>query len=187
MIVLMIQIALWDDRVVVVWGEHTLERHREINPSEAAHLRVAGLIARIALWSIAALVMLDLWNSISPRWHEEHVFARLAAGRPLHGALRRMGIGGKCVFNVLPGAGMDKGTAINCLMENSGACSVGYVGDDTTDEDVFRLRRKGLLTVRVGPGSSNAEFFLHHRLGMVQLLDELISRLRRRSHLVMER
>lgn len=88
-------------------------------------------------------------------------------------------IGGKCVFNLLPPAGVDKGAAMLRLMEDGKASSAIYVGDDTTDEDVFRLRSRDLLTVRVGPGgNTSAEFFLHHRLAVVQLLDQLISRLR---------
>lgn len=88
---------------------------------------------------------------------------------------------GKYVFNVLPAPGVDKGAAIVRLMEDCGARSAIYVGSDATDDDVFRLHRKDLLTVRIGPDTgSDADFFLHHRIEMVQLLDDLISRLRRR-------
>ncbi len=87
-------------------------------------------------------------------------------------------IGGKCVFNLLPRGGLNKGGAFDRLMEVSGAGSAIYVGDDITDEDVFRLRRRDVLSVRVEPGiHSAAEFYLHHRLGMLRLLDELIRRL----------
>jgi trehalose 6-phosphate phosphatase len=90
-------------------------------------------------------------------------------------------IGGKCVFNVLPVTDIDKGKAIDHLMDDCGARGAIYVGDDITDEDVFRLRRKDVLTVRVGQDAgSSADFFLPHRLNVVQLLDDLISRLRRR-------
>lgn len=86
-------------------------------------------------------------------------------------------IGGKCVFNLLPSDAINKGTALERLMEASGASGVLYVGDDVTDEDVFRLQRKDLLTVRVEEASdSAAEFHLHHRVEMVRLLDELLVR-----------
>jgi trehalose 6-phosphate phosphatase len=50
-----------------------------------------------------------------------------------------------------------------------------YVGDDVTDEDVFRLQRSDWLTVRIGRSSDTAaEFFLHHRLDIITLLDMLI-------------
>jgi len=86
---------------------------------------------------------------------------------------------GKCVFNLLPPEAPNKGSALVHLLNISGAPSVLYVGDDVTDEDVFRLRRDDVLTVRVERAAdSAAEFFLHHRLDMVQLLDVLIERLR---------
>ena len=88
-------------------------------------------------------------------------------------------IAGKCVFSLLPRDAADKGSALEQLMRISGAHSAIYVGDDVTDEDVFQLRRRDLLSVRVehAPGSA-AEFFLHHWLDIVQLLDALIQRLR---------
>jgi trehalose 6-phosphate phosphatase len=85
---------------------------------------------------------------------------------------------GKCVFNLLPPDAPDKGSALARLCEVSGAPSAIYVGDDVTDEDVFRMRRQDWLTVRIErSGESAAEFHLHHRLDMVQLLDALIDRL----------
>lgn len=88
-------------------------------------------------------------------------------------------VAGKCVFNLLPQDSADKGMALEKLMDASGARSAIYVGDDVTDEDIFRLRRPELLSVRVGCGvGSAAEFFLHHRLDIFQLLDDLIRRLR---------
>jgi trehalose 6-phosphate phosphatase len=88
-------------------------------------------------------------------------------------------ITGKCVFNLLPQEALDKGVALERLMEASGARSALYVGDDVTDEDIFRLRRPDLLSVRIGCSvDSAAEFFLYHRLDMFALFDEVIRRLR---------
>lgn len=85
---------------------------------------------------------------------------------------------GKCVFNLLPPGAPDKGMALARLCEVSGAPSAIYIGDDVTDEDVFRVRRDDWLTVRIErAGNSMAEFYLHHRLDMVQLLDLLIKQL----------
>jgi trehalose 6-phosphate phosphatase len=106
-----------------------------------------------------------------------HVSAQLAA---LFGSLTPLPrvIAGKCVFNLLPQDGADKGTALNELMTISGARSVIYVGDDVTDEEVFRLDRQDLLSVRIERATDTAApFFLHHRLDLFHLLDELIKRL----------
>jgi len=85
---------------------------------------------------------------------------------------------GKCVFNLLPSGAPDKGMALARLCEVSNIQSALFVGDDTTDEDVFKLHRPDWLTVRIERTSeSAAEFYLHHRLDMIQLLDTLILRL----------
>ncbi|HJW54780.1 MAG TPA: trehalose-phosphatase [Burkholderiaceae bacterium] len=89
-------------------------------------------------------------------------------------------VAGKCVFNLLPGNGADKGSAFLQLMESSSASSAIYVGDDVTDEDVFRLRRPDLLSIRVENASDTAaEFYLPHRLDVLRLLDAVIGRLAR--------
>ena len=58
-VVLVLQIALWANRLITVAVERAFEHHRQTNPSGATHLMVAGLIARIVLWSLATLVALD--------------------------------------------------------------------------------------------------------------------------------
>jgi trehalose 6-phosphate phosphatase len=87
-------------------------------------------------------------------------------------------IGGKCVFNLLPPHAPDKGKTMALLCEANHFSSALYIGDDVTDEDVFRLHRPDWLTIRIERSSdSDAEFYLHHRLDIVQLLDLLIRRL----------
>lgn len=88
-------------------------------------------------------------------------------------------IAGKSLFNLLPEDAMDKGSALEQLIQTTGATSAIYVGDDITDEDVFRLRRSDLLTVRVeADEDSDAQFFVPHRHDVSQLLDDLVQRLR---------
>jgi small-conductance mechanosensitive channel len=58
-IVFVSQIALWANEMISIWIERAFARHRELNPSGATHLMVAGLVARIVLWSLATLVALD--------------------------------------------------------------------------------------------------------------------------------
>lgn len=89
-------------------------------------------------------------------------------------------VAGKCVFNLLPDAPLDKGIALQQLMTLCDAPAALYVGDDVTDEDVFRRQDERLLTVRIGNArDSAAEFFIAHRLQMVQLLDTLLAGLQR--------
>jgi trehalose 6-phosphate phosphatase len=91
-------------------------------------------------------------------------------------------VDGKFVFSLMPGEALNKGSALLQLMEQSGAPGAIYVGDDVTDEDVFRLRRPDILTVRIEPHSdSAAEFHLPAMPDIVQLLDELVRRLARQS------
>lgn len=87
-------------------------------------------------------------------------------------------IKGKCVENLLPKSAPDKGTAIRYLLDLSG-CSRGlYVGDDVTDEEVFRLDGDHLLTIRVGTrGSSQARYRLRKQSEVARLLEEINGRL----------
>lgn len=58
-VILVSQIALWANRLVTVSVERAFTRSRELNPAGATHLMLAGLVARVVVWVIAALVMLD--------------------------------------------------------------------------------------------------------------------------------
>jgi trehalose 6-phosphate phosphatase len=87
-------------------------------------------------------------------------------------------VGGKFVFNLLPEDAMHKGSALEQLIRAIGATSAMYIGDDVTDEDVFRLHRTDVLSVRIEkhPGSA-APYFIENRQDVTQLLDALIARL----------
>jgi small-conductance mechanosensitive channel len=58
-IILVSQIAMWGTRLITVGAQRAFERQRETNPAGATHLMLAGLVGKIVLWSIAALVTLD--------------------------------------------------------------------------------------------------------------------------------
>jgi trehalose 6-phosphate phosphatase len=82
---------------------------------------------------------------------------------------------GKYVFNLLPQGAADKGSAMIALLAQTGAPGAVYVGDDVTDEDVFRRQRSDILGIRTDyDASSAAEFFLLGQHEMPRLLDELI-------------
>lgn len=87
---------------------------------------------------------------------------------------------GKMVFSLMPEDAGHKGSALEQLMIMTQARDAIYVGDDVTDEDVFRLRRPDLLSIRIEHASySAAEFYLPTVGDVLYLLEELIHRLRR--------
>jgi trehalose 6-phosphate phosphatase len=97
-------------------------------------------------------------------------------------------VDGKCVFSLMPAGAAHKGGALEQLMQQADAATAIYVGDDVTDEDVFRLRRPDVLTVRIEPHPDTAaEFYLPAMPDIVQLLDELVRRLARQSQAISNR
>lgn len=91
-----------------------------------------------------------------------------ALGR-ISGARIRLG---KQVVNVVPEGAPDKGVALEEVRRRLGCDTALYVGDDTTDEDVFALDTPGqLLTVRVGASrQSLATYYLEDQMEIDELL-----------------
>ena len=56
---------------------------------------------------------------------------------------------GKSVLNILPTHKEDKGTAIIKVMKKFRCKRAVYIGDDHTDEAVFKLKNKNILKIRV--------------------------------------
>lgn len=51
-----------------------------------------------------------------------------------------------------------------------------FVGDDITDEDVFRLTNPAIVGIRVGRGEeSQADYYLQGQHEMIRLLHEMIA------------
>jgi trehalose 6-phosphate phosphatase len=83
-------------------------------------------------------------------------------------------IHGKCVLNLVPPGAPHKGDALRALLEASRRSRALYVGDDVTDEDVFRLRLPGVLSVRVAPiGERITDLYLNDQAEVGILLREL--------------
>jgi trehalose 6-phosphate phosphatase len=84
---------------------------------------------------------------------------------------------GDCVVNLVPEGSPHKGDALLALMSESGCDRALFVGDDVTDEDVFRLARLDprILGVRVQPsGASAAEFYVRTQAEVDRLIVGLI-------------
>jgi trehalose 6-phosphate phosphatase len=91
-------------------------------------------------------------------------------------------IPGKLVLNLTPVQAPDKGDALVRLMAVEQADVALYIGDDITDEDVFRLDKPGrLLTARIGEAQfSAARYYLRDQGEIDALLAQLIA-LRQRA------
>lgn len=84
-------------------------------------------------------------------------------------------IPGKLVLNVVPEGASTKGDVLLRLRALEAADTAIYVGDDATDEDVFRLDQPGrLLPIRVGRAASSAAT---HYLRDQREIDTLLARL----------
>jgi trehalose 6-phosphate phosphatase len=75
----------------------------------------------------------------------------------------------------------DKGAAVIRLAGEVGAAGVLYLGDDVTDEDAFRAVA-GLpgalgVTVKVGPGETDAGYRVDDLAGVAALLERLVAAL----------
>lgn len=82
---------------------------------------------------------------------------------------------GRAVVNVAPCDAPDKGTALSCLVRRAGGRPVLYVGDDHTDERVFRSTSIG-VGVRVGrTARSAAQWYLPTQAALDDLLRALLA------------
>jgi len=66
-----------------------------------------------------------------------------------------------------------KGEAVNALREELGAAAVMYVGDDVTDEDALATLGPGDVGIKVGPGTTRAEFRVADPAAVADLLTRL--------------
>jgi trehalose 6-phosphate phosphatase len=180
-----------------VIGNHGLEPGGDL----ATCQRVAGqalelLRPRLAGWPGVELEDKRYSFSLHYRRAEHPVATR----RELEAAIAELPVAmrvirGKLVLNAVPVQAPHKGDALRALMARERTDLALYVGDDVTDEDVFRLYRQPgqaaparhgrppatqhrdasqVLTVRIGRSrSSAARYFLREQ----QQIDELLARL----------
>ena len=86
-------------------------------------------------------------------------------------------VGGKLVVNCLVPDAPHKGLAVERERRHFACDTVIYVGDDETDEDVFRIDRPDqLLSVRVGlKRSSAASYYIRSQAEIDRLLQTLVA------------
>ncbi len=68
-------------------------------------------------------------------------------------------------------AGIDKGVAAKKILDETQSEFVLVVGDDKTDEDMFRSLADRALTIKVGPGHSVAQYSVSNQKEIIKLLN----------------
>jgi trehalose 6-phosphate phosphatase len=87
-------------------------------------------------------------------------------------------VSGKYVENLAPQEAPHKGEALTLIMHHLGCRRALFVGDDETDEDVFRLMDDAIFGIRVEMTTrSAARYFIGERDEIGALLDEIIAAL----------
>ncbi len=72
-------------------------------------------------------------------------------------------------------AGIDKGVAAKKLIDESHSDFILAIGDDKTDEDMFRVLADRAVTIKVGPGHSVAQYAIANPQDVIRLLGEFIN------------
>jgi trehalose 6-phosphate phosphatase len=142
------------------------------------------VLALVAEWEVEVAARL----AGIPGWHVEHKRSTLsihygmgndwrtveravrAAGRALKGA--RL-LPGKKVLNVIPSSFPTKGDAVRRLLARYRMDVALFLGDDMTDEDVFRIGAPVVVGVRVGPGRTVAPWRIRSQENVDQVLERL--------------
>jgi trehalose 6-phosphate phosphatase len=125
---------------------------------------------------------LDLeWKRYSFAVHYRRASDHEAAEREIRTAIETIPcamnvIPGKLVLNLVPAGAPNKGDAMRHLKSIEGAQCALFVGDDVTDEDVFRLQPTGeVVGIRVGEAAdSQAAWFLDDQNEVDRLLETLV-------------
>lgn len=85
-------------------------------------------------------------------------------------------IPGKCVLNLIAPGQRNKGSAVQALLQKHKFKKAIFVGDDDTDEDVFRLLDPRIFSVRVGNSrKSMANAYLKNQGEMEVFLSLLLA------------
>ncbi len=138
-------------------------------------------------WRAMPGIMLeDKQYSLS--FHYRHATRPALARRVLEERVARLVpppdvVHGKRVLNLLPPDAPHKGEALLSLLGHSGCARALYVGDDVTDEDVFRMRTPEILSIRVGrKRKSAADMYLKNQADVVRLVRRLVAMLAGTRH-----
>jgi trehalose 6-phosphate phosphatase len=169
---------LVDLRFTELVGNHGAERAGRLVPGAAA-LAVRARQWRRALLplAVAGIELEDKRFSLSLHFRRARRPA-VARATILDACSRLAGariVPGRLVVNVVGSTAPNKGEALRAICHERRAQRALFVGDDQTDEDVFGLGWKGLVSVRVGRSrASRASFYLPRQRQVDDLLEALI-------------
>jgi trehalose 6-phosphate phosphatase len=160
-------------------GNHGLEPGTRLGTFERQVVQAHPLLET----ALEAVPGIDIENkryslAVHYRRSREKAKAREAIRRAVTGLPVPMRIiTGKLVINVVPEAAPSKGDALVALRDRTEADVAMYVGDDVTDEDVFRIDQPGrLFTIRVGRSrTSAARYYLRQQREIDTLLEHLVA------------
>lgn len=166
-------------RVKYLIGNHGLEPGTRLGTFERQVVQAHPLLET----ALEAVPGIDIENkryslAIHYRRAREKQKAREAIRRAVAGLPVPMRvIPGKLVINAVPAAAPNKGDALLALRDKTGTDVAMYIGDDVTDEDVFRIDQPGrLFTVRVGRSrTSAARYYLRAQQEIDTLLEHLVA------------
>lgn len=87
-------------------------------------------------------------------------------------------IGGKFVVNLLPMEAFTKGEALVAAMEMFGLKRAIFIGDDVTDEEVFKLGNADVFGIHIGTdGQTAAPYYLNEQSDLIGLLNSMVGML----------
>jgi len=155
-------------------------------PGEITDLSPLQKLVEQWLRQLQALLAPEVWSAIfveqkgvSLSLHYRHAQQHAAVHGALLDAIKWLDpqprrVSGKYVENLIPAQAPHKGDALRRLMAHSGCGRALFVGDDVTDEDVFRLSGPQLFTINVGTERETAaRYYLAEQARMAQLLDQI--------------
>lgn len=171
-------------KVAHVMGNHGLEPSSRLEDF-ATNMRIAREVLERSVGSLHGVRLEDKRYSLA--LHYRAARNKELARKAIRHALAELPVPtrtvlGKLVVNVVPYGAPHKGDALLDLRTTTQTDIALYIGDDVTDEDVFRLDQPGrLVGVRVGESrTSSAAYFLRDQREIDRLLRQLV-RLRERQ------
>lgn len=131
-----------------------------------AENKIDDVLFENKLYSLA----LHFRRSRQPRRREEELLKLCGRLSPVPRILP-----GKFVINLIPPQLPNKGDALKTLIRLEDYEAAIYIGDDDTDEDVFRLHLENLLSISVGRRRhSGADFYVKDQTEVQRLLQTLL-------------